>query len=170
LKHVILRYFNVAGADPEGRTGQSTRGATHLIKVAVETALSKRPKMDIFGTDYPTPDGTCVRDYIHVNDLTAAHLDALRYLRAGGDSITANCGYGRGYSVREVIDTVKKVSGTDFRVDVSPRRPGDPAQIVASSDRARATLGWKPQYDDLSAIVGHALAWERKLTTRNARA
>jgi UDP-glucose 4-epimerase len=155
LKHVVLRYFNVAGADPEGRTGQSTKGATHLIKVAVET-------------DYPTPDGTCVRDYIHVSDLTAAHLDALRYLRAGGDSITANCGYGRGYSVREVIDAVKKVSGTDFRVDVSPRRPGDPAQIVASSDRARAALGWQPKYDDLSVIVGHALDWERRLTTRNA--
>ena len=170
LKHVILRYFNVAGADPELRTGQSTKGATHLIKVAVETALGRREKMDVFGTDYPTPDGTCVRDYIHVNDLTAAHLDALRYLRKGGASVTANCGYGRGYSVREVIDTVKTVSGTDFRVDVSPRRPGDPAQIVASSDRARAALGWQPQYDDLSVIVGHALAWERKLTTRNARA
>jgi UDP-glucose 4-epimerase len=168
LKHVILRYFNVAGADPEGRTGQSTKGATHLIKVAVETALGKREKMDVFGTDYPTPDGTCLRDYIHVNDLAAAHLDALRYLRAGGDSVTANCGYGRGFSVREVIDTVKKVSGKDFRVDTSPRRPGDPAQIVANSDRARATFGWRPQYDDLPLIVDHALAWERKLMMRNA--
>jgi UDP-glucose 4-epimerase len=168
LKHVILRYFNVAGADPEGRTGQSTKGATHLIKVAVETALGRREKMDIFGTDYPTPDGTCVRDYIHVNDLAAAHLDALHYLRAGGSSITANCGYGRGYSVREVIDTVKRVSGADFRVDTSPRRPGDPAAIVASSDRARATLGWRPRYDDLSIIVDHALAWERRLMTRNS--
>jgi UDP-glucose 4-epimerase len=168
LKHVILRYFNVAGADPEGRTGQSTKGATHLIKVAVETALGKREKMDVFGTDYPTPDGTCLRDYIHVNDLAAAHLDALRYLRAGGDSVTANCGYGRGFSVREVIDTVKMVSGKDFRVDTSPRRPGDPAQIVANSDRARATLGWRPQYDDLPLIVDHALAWERKLMMRNA--
>jgi UDP-glucose 4-epimerase len=168
LKHVILRYFNVAGADPEGRTGQSTKGATHLIKVAVETALGRRAKMDIFGTDYPTPDGTCVRDYIHVNDLAAAHLDALRYLRAGGASITANCGYGRGYSVREVIDTVKHVSGSDFHVDTSPRRPGDPAQIVASSDRARAAFGWQPQYDDLALIVNHALAWERKLMLRNS--
>jgi UDP-glucose 4-epimerase len=168
LKHVILRYFNVAGADPEGRTGQSTKGATHLIKVAVETALGKREKMDVFGTDYPTPDGTCLRDYIHVNDLAAAHLDALRYLRAGGDSVTANCGYGRGFSVREVIDTVKRVSGKDFRVDTSPRRPGDPAQIVANSDRARATFGWRPQYDDLPLIVDHALAWERKLMMRNA--
>ena len=167
LKHVILRYFNVAGADPEGRTGQSTKGATHLIKVAVETALGRRAKMDIFGTDYPTPDGTCVRDYIHVSDLAAAHLDALRYLRAGGASMTANCGYGRGYSVREVIDTVKRVSGTDFRVDISPRRPGDPAGIVASSDRARATFGWQPRYDDLALIVDHALGWERKLMVRN---
>jgi UDP-glucose 4-epimerase len=167
LKHVILRYFNVAGADPEGRTGQSTKGATHLIKVAVETALGRRDKMDIFGTDYPTPDGTCVRDYIHVSDLAAAHLDALRYLRAGGTSITANCGYGRGYSVREVIDTVKRVAETDFRVDISPRRAGDPAGIVASSDRARATFGWQPRYDDLALIVDHALGWERKLMVRN---
>ncbi len=167
LGHVILRYFNVAGADPELRTGQSTKGATHLIKVAVETALGRRDKMDVFGTDYLTPDGTCVRDYIHVSDLARAHLDALRYLRGGGASITANCGYGRGYSVREVIDTVKKVSGVDFRVDLSPRRPGDPAQIVASSDRARAVLGWRPERDDLAAIVRHALGWERKLMTRN---
>jgi UDP-glucose 4-epimerase len=168
LAHVILRYFNVAGADPEGRTGQSTKGATHLIKVAVETALKKRAKMEVFGTDYPTPDGTCVRDYIHVSDLVRAHLDALGYLRAGGASLTANCGYGRGYSVREVIDAVKRASDTDFRVDLSPRRPGDPAQIVASSERARSALGWRPQYDDLALIVGHALAWERKLMLRNA--
>jgi UDP-glucose 4-epimerase len=168
LAHVILRYFNVAGADPEGRTGQSTKGATHLIKVAVETALKKRAKMDVFGTDYPTPDGTCVRDYIHVSDLVRAHLDALRYLRAGGASITANCGYGRGYSVREVIDAVKRASDTDVRVDLSPRRPGDPAQIVASSERARSALGWRPQYDDLAVIVADALAWERKLMLRNA--
>jgi UDP-glucose 4-epimerase len=167
LEHVILRYFNVAGADPQLRTGQSTKGATHLIKVAVETALGRRPKMDVFGTDYPTADGTCVRDYIHVADLAQAHLDALRYLRAGGASVTANCGYGRGYSVREVIDTVKQVSGVDFQVDVSGPRAGDPAQIVASSDRARTVLGWKPQRDDLTAIVGDALAWERKLMLRN---
>ena len=167
LGHVILRYFNVAGADPELRTGQSTKGATHLIKVAVETALGRRPRMDVFGTDYPTTDGTCVRDYIHVGDLAQAHLDALRYLRAGGSSVTANCGYGRGYSVREVIDAVKRVSGVDFPVDVSGPRAGDPAQIVASSDRARAVFGWKPQRDDLTAIVGDALAWERKLMLRN---
>ena len=167
LKHVILRYFNVAGADPELRTGQSTKGATHLIKVAVETALGRRAKMDVFGTDYPTPDGTCVRDYIHVSDLAQAHLDALRYLRGGGASATLNCGYGRGFSVLDVIDTVKRVSGTDFKVDMSPPRPGDPAQIVASSDRARALIGWKPAHDDLSTIVTHALGWERKLMLRN---
>ena len=167
LAHVILRYFNVAGADPELRTGQSTKGATHLIKVAVETALGRREKMDVFGTAYPTPDGTCVRDYIHVSDLVQAHLDGLRYLRGGGASVTANCGYGRGYSVREVIDAVKRVSGVDFRVDISGPRAGDPAQIIASSERARAVLGWRPQYADLATIVGHALAWERKLMTRN---
>jgi UDP-glucose 4-epimerase len=167
LAHVILRYFNVAGADPELRTGQSTRGATHLIKVAVETALGRREKMDVFGTAYPTPDGTCVRDYIHVSDLVQAHLDGLRYLRGGGASVTANCGYGRGYSVREVIDAVKRVSGVDFRVDISGPRAGDPAQIIASSERARAVLGWRPQRDDLATIVGHALAWERKLMLRN---
>jgi len=167
LSHVILRYFNVAGADPELRTGQSTRGATHLIKVAVETALGRRAKMDVFGTDYPTPDGTCVRDYIHVSDLVQAHLDALRHLRSGGASSTFNCGYGRGFSVLEVIDTVKRVSGVDFRVDLRERRAGDPAQIIAASDRARATLGWQPKLDDLGTIVGHALAWERKLMMRN---
>jgi len=167
LKHVILRYFNVAGADPELRTGQSTKGATHLIKVAVETALGRRAKMDVFGTDYPTPDGTCVRDYIHVSDLVQAHLDALRYLRGGGASSTMNAGYGRGFSVLDVIDTVKRVSGTDFTVELSPRRPGDPAQIVASSDRARALIGWKPAHDDLTTIVTHALGWERKLMLRN---
>jgi UDP-glucose 4-epimerase len=165
LDYVILRYFNVAGADPFLRTGQSTKGATHLIKVAVETALGKRPKIEVFGTDYLTPDGTCIRDYIHVADLVRAHSDALSYLRAGGRSATLNCGYGHGFSVLEVIDTVKRVSGVDFRVDHAGRRPGDPAQIVAQSDRARELLGWKPQFDDLATIVTHALAWERKLGT-----
>jgi UDP-glucose 4-epimerase len=165
LDYVILRYFNVAGADPSLRTGQSTRGATHLIKVAVETALGKRPKMDVFGTDYPTPDGTCIRDYIHVADLVRAHADALCYLRAGGRSATLNCGYGHGFSVLEVIDTVKRVSAVDFRVDRAGRRPGDPARIVAQCDRARELLGWQPQFDDLATIVTHALAWERKLGT-----
>ena len=164
LRYVILRYFNVAGADPLGRTGQATRGATHLIKVAVETALGLRPKLDVFGTDYPTPDGTCIRDYIHVSDLVAAHRDALAYLRAGGASTVLNCGYGRGFSVLEVIDTVKRVSGVDFKVEFTGRRPGDPAQLVAACDRAHATLNWQPHFNDLQTIVGHALAWERELS------
>jgi UDP-glucose 4-epimerase len=166
LRHVILRYFNVAGADPLGRTGHSTLGATHLIKVAVETALGLRPKVDVFGTDYPTPDGTCIRDYIHVCDLVCAHFDALAYLRSGGASTTLNCGYGRGFSVLDVIETVKRLSGVDFEVRFSGRRPGDPAHIVAASDRARATLKWQPRFDDLQIIVTHALAWEHKLSTR----
>jgi UDP-glucose 4-epimerase len=168
LKFAILRYFNVAGADPKMRTGQSTPAATHLIKVAVQAALGMRKKMDVFGTDYPTPDGTCIRDYIHVTDLVRAHSDALAYLRAGGDSSTFNCGYGRGFSVLEVIDTVKRVSGVDFRVDLAERRPGDPARIVAASDRARSMLGWTPRYDDLPTIVSGALQWEQKLRTRNS--
>ena len=167
LGYVVLRYFNVAGADPKLRTGQSTRNATHLIKVATETALGQRPKVDVFGTDYPTPDGTGVRDYIHVTDLARAHSDALHHLRAGGESLTLNCGYGHGFSVLEVIDTVKRVSGVDFRVDVAPRRPGDPAQVVAAADRARTLLGWRPQLDDLATIVAHAFAWQKKLVTRN---
>jgi UDP-glucose 4-epimerase len=141
LDHVILRYFNVAGADPFLRTGQSTRAATHLIKVAVETALGKRAKMDVFGTDYPTPDGTCIRDYIHVVDLVRAHADALSYLRAGGRSTTLNCGYGHGFSVLEVINTVKRLSGVDFRADRGGRRQGDPAQVVAQSHRALLRAG-----------------------------
>jgi len=165
LEYVILRYFNVAGADPLGRTGQSTRGATHLIKVAVETALGKRDRIKVYGTDYPTADGTCVRDYIHVSDLVRAHSDALAHLRAGGASAIMNCGYGRGFSVLEVIDAVKRVSGVDFRVEHAPRRPGDPAAIVASPQRVRDLLGWRPQFDDLGTIVSHALAWERKLTS-----
>ncbi|MBK5961191.1 UDP-glucose 4-epimerase GalE [Rhodoplanes elegans] len=163
LGHVILRYFNVAGADPAMRTGQSTKNATHLIKVAVETALGLREKIDVFGTDYPTSDGTCVRDYIHVSDLVAAHADALRHLRAGGAPETLNCGYGRGFSVLDVIETVKEVAGVDFRVDRAPRRPGDPAVIVAASDRARKVLGWQPRFDDLKTIVRHALDWQKKL-------
>jgi UDP-glucose 4-epimerase len=164
LGYVILRYFNVAGADPKLRTGQSTRGATHLIKIAAETALGKRARMNVFGTDYQTPDGTCIRDYIHVTDLARAHSDALAYLRADGPSATLNCGYGHGFSVLEVIEAVKRVSGVDFAVDRAGRRPGDPAQIVARSDRARDLLGWQPQFDDLATIVTHALNWERKLT------
>ena len=164
LRHVILRYFNVAGADPLGRAGQSTKGATHLIKVALEAALGQRPKVDVFGTDYPTPDGTCIRDYIHVADLVAAHSDALAYLRGGGSSTTLNCGYGRGFSVLDVIETVKRVSGVDFTVEFAGRRAGDPAQIVAACDRARSTLGWQPRFDDLTRIVSDALAWERSLS------
>jgi UDP-glucose 4-epimerase len=167
LRYVALRYFNVAGADPLGRSGQSTAGATHLIKVAAETALGKRPGMQVFGTDYETPDGTCLRDYIHVTDLARAHLDALTFLKAGGTSAVLNCGYGRGYSVLEVIDTVKRVSGVDFPVQVSGRRLGDPAAIVARATRIRAELGWSPKLDDLPTIVEHALAWERRLSERN---
>jgi UDP-glucose 4-epimerase len=169
LHHVILRYFNVAGADPQGRTGQSTKAATHLIKVAVETVLGLRPKLDVFGNDYPTPDGTCIRDYIHVSDLVRAHADALRYLRSGAPPLTLNCGYGHGFSVLDVIDAVKRVSGVEFKVDMAPRRPGDPAQIVAHSERARSKLGWRPRYDDLSTIVRDALNWERELIKRQAR-
>jgi UDP-glucose 4-epimerase len=169
LAHVILRYFNVAGADPALRTGQSTKGATHLIKVAVETALGRRPRMQVFGTDYPTPDGTCVRDYIHVADLVRAHGDALRYLRGGGASTTLNCGYGRGFSVFQVIDTVRRVSGVDFEIEVAARRPGDPARIVARSDKIRALLGWRPQYDDLATIARDALEWELRLATLPGR-
>jgi UDP-glucose 4-epimerase len=163
LNFVILRYFNVAGADPALRTGQSTLGATHLIKVAVEAALGMRPKLDIYGTDYNTPDGTCVRDYIHVIDLANAHRAALTHLRGGGASATFNCGYGHGYSVLEVVDAVKRVSNRDFKVELAPRRPGDPAMIVADSARIRAQLGWSPRFDNLDTIVAHALAWERRL-------
>jgi len=170
LAHVILRYFNVAGADPQRRTGQSTKAATHLIKVAAETALGLRQKLEIFGTDYPTPDGTCIRDYIHVSDLVRAHADALRYLRGGGPSLTLNCGYGHGFSVLEVIDAVKRAAGVDFKVERAPRRPGDPAQIVAHSGLAREKLNWRPRYDDLSTIVGDALNWERELMRRRAAA
>jgi UDP-glucose 4-epimerase len=166
LQHVILRYFNVAGADPQHRTGQSSRNATHLIKIAAETVLGLRRKIDVFGTDYPTPDGTCVRDYIHVSDLARAHADALRYLRSGAPSLTLNCGYGHGFSVLEVIEAVKRVSGVDFKVEMASRRPGDAAQIVAASEKVREKLGWQPRYDDLSTIVSHALTWERALTAR----
>jgi UDP-glucose 4-epimerase len=169
LRFVALRYFNVAGADPAGRTGQSTKAATHLIKVACETALGKRDSITVYGTDYPTPDGTCIRDYIHVADLVAAHAEALAYLRDGGDSLVANCGYGRGYSVLEVIDTVKAVSERDFPVVFGPKRPGDPASIVASPARIMEKLGWRPQHDNLAEIVRHALAWEAALARRNQR-
>jgi UDP-glucose 4-epimerase len=166
MAFVALRYFNVAGADPQGRAGPSTPNATHLIKVACETALGKRAGVEVFGADYPTPDGTCIRDYIHVSDVVAAHLNALKYLRGGGRSLVLNCGYGRGYSVLEVINRVKQLSGRNFPVTQRERRPGDPAIIVARADRIRALLGWEPKFDDLSKIATHALAWERKLERR----
>jgi UDP-glucose 4-epimerase len=163
LRFVVLRYFNVAGADPKGRTGQATPQATHLIKVACETVIGKRAKIEVFGTDYPTPDGTCIRDYIHVSDLARAHSAALAHLRRGGANVTFNCGYGRGASVFEVINSVKRVSGRDFPVEIRGRRAGDPAALVANVDRIRSTLDWRPQFEDLDTIVAHALAWEKRL-------
>ena len=169
LNYISLRYFNVAGADPKGRTGQSSARATHLIKVACQTLLGSRPHMEVFGTDYDTPDGTCIRDYIHVSDLIAAHFDALTYLRQGGDSGIFNCGYGRGYSVLEVVKAVERVAGKALNVHYASRRAGDPARIVAGAERARATLGWAPRHDNLDEIVASALRWEEKLLRRNAR-
>ena len=163
LRHVILRYFNVAGCDPGGRIGQSTREATLLIKVACEHAVGKRERLSVFGTDYPTPDGTCIRDYIHVDDLAAAHLDALDHLRAGGASETLNCGYGHGYSVREVIEAVERASGRRLDVVEEARRAGDPPMLIARSERLKSVFGWRPRHDDLDFIVRTALAWERKL-------
>jgi UDP-glucose 4-epimerase len=167
LTYGALRYFNVAGADPQQRSGQSSPGATHLIKVACQAALGQRDHVDIYGTDYPTPDGTGVRDYIHVTDLVEAHALLLAYLRAGGESTTLNCGYGRGYSVRQVIDMVRKVSGTRFEVREAPRRAGDPPAIVAGADKVRGLLGWQPAHADLEEIVGSAFAWEQHLMRRN---
>ena len=167
MDYTILRYFNVSGADPKMRTGQSTKGATHLIKVASEAATGKRDYMEVYGTDYPTPDGTCVRDYIHVSDLANAHYLALQRLRDGGKSLIANCGYGNGYSVHEVIDAVKRVVGHDFEVRTRERRPGDAVAIVANSDLAKSEFGWKPEYDNLETIVSHAIQWEEALKRRN---
>jgi UDP-glucose 4-epimerase len=166
FRYVALRYFNVAGADPAGRLGQSTPKATHLIKRGVQTALGIHPMLEIFGQDYPTRDGTCLRDYIQVTDLIDAHLAALGHLRGGGGSIVCNCGYGHGQTVKEVVDVVKRVSGVDFKVVMSPRRPGDPAALVAKADRARNLLGWKPTRDNLDEIVRQALDWERRLHNR----
>jgi UDP-glucose 4-epimerase len=170
FRYVVLRYFNVAGADPAGRSGQSTPKATHLIKVAAETALGKHAHMQVFGTDYPTPDGTCVRDYIHVTDLARAHMAALAHLRAGGQSEIFNCGYSTGYSVLQVVDAVRRVSGKDIEARTSLRRPGDPASIVADSAKIREQLGWRPQHADLDGIVRQALAWEEQLPRRLATA
>ncbi|MBD2163707.1 UDP-glucose 4-epimerase GalE [Calothrix sp. FACHB-156] len=160
LRYVTLRYFNVGGADPGGRLGQSLRNVTHLIAAACNAALKRQPEVKIFGTDFPTPDGTGIRDYIHVEDLAAAHVDALRYLEAGGESQTLNCGYGKGYSVRQVIERVKAISGVDFPVIEAERRPGDPACVTACADKIRRVLGWQPQYNDLDTIVHTTLAWE----------
>jgi UDP-glucose 4-epimerase len=168
ITYGVLRYFNVAGADPQKRSGQSTPLATHLIKVACQTALGQREKMDIFGTDYETPDGTCIRDYIHVTDLIEAHALLLNHLRKGGDNTTLNCAYGQGYSVRDVVETVRDVSGVNFRADEGPRRAGDPASITATGEKVRSLLGWVPQHDNLSEIVRHAYDWERYLVTRNS--
>lgn len=162
LRYVALRYFNVAGADPQGRIGQSTPKATHLIKVAAEAAVGLRQGLTVFGSDYPTEDGTCVRDYIHVADLARAHIDALTYLAQDGASRVMNCGYGHGSSVLKVIDAVKRVSGVDFPVQLDARRPGDPPALIAESKLVRDVLGWTPQHDDLDFIVQTALDWERK--------
>jgi UDP-glucose 4-epimerase len=166
MRHVILRYFNVAGSDPDAEIGQSTEKATLLIKVAAEVAVGKREQLYVFGTDYPTPDGTGVRDYIHVDDLADAHIKALEYLQQGGDSATLNCGYGHGFSVREVIDAVNRVNGTPIKVQEEPRRAGDPPALIAKADKARSLLKWEPQYDDLDFIVKTSLDWERKLQAK----
>ena len=166
IRYVTLRYFNVAGADPGGRIGQCTQQATLLVKVACEAAVGKRPGVSIFGTDYPTRDGTGVRDYIHVEDLAEAHVKALEYLGGGGDSVTLNCGYGHGYSVREVLDTVARLNRAPLEIREAPRRPGDPPELVARAERIGQVLGWSPRYDDLEVIVRPSLEWERKLAAR----
>ena len=166
LKHVVLRYFNVAGSDPDGRIGQSTPEATLLIKVAAEVALGKREQLSVFGTDYPTEDGTGVRDYIHVTDLGTAHLAALDYLRSGGESTLLNCGYGHGFSVRQVIDAVERVHGAPIKVIEQPRRAGDPPSLIAAVDKIHRTLDWTPGFDDLDTIVRTSLEWEKTLQAR----
>jgi len=170
LKHVVLRYFNVAGSDPDGRIGQSTPKATLLIKVAAEVAVGKREQLYVFGTDYPTDDGTGVRDYIHVTDLGNAHLAALDYLRDGGESTLLNCGYGHGFSVRQVIDAVERAHGEPIKVIEQPRRAGDPPSLIAAVDKIHKTLDWTPQFDDLDTIVKTSLAWERTLLERQHNA
>ena len=168
--YVTLRYFNVAGCEPGGTIGQSTPKATLLVKVACEAAVGRRPGISIFGTDYPTPDGTGLRDYIHVEDLASAHIDALTYLRDGGESTTLNCGYGHGYSVREVLSMVERVNGEALNIREEPRRAGDPPELVAVADRIRETLGWTPQFDDLETIVRTSLEWERRIAARDPAA
>lgn len=168
MQYIALRYFNVAGSDPQGRVGQSTPRATHLIKVACQTALGQRGELEVYGTDYDTPDGTCLRDYIHVSDLILAHVDALGHLRRGGESGIFNCGYGKGYSVLDVIKAVERVNGAALPVKYGPRREGDPDAIVAGAERVRSILGWQPKHENLDFIVETALNWERKLAQRNA--
>ena len=164
FKYVVFRYFNVAGASNDGKIGQSTEGATHLIKIAAETACGKREKMFVFGDDYDTEDGTCIRDYIHVEDLASAHLKGLEYLNAGNDSNTFNCGYGYGYSVLEVLNTMRKVSGVDFTADMKERRAGDPSILISDNSKIRKVMNWNPKYDDLELICETALNWEKKLS------
>jgi len=166
FRYAAPRYFNVAGADPLARMGQRTPEATHLIKVCCEAALGMRKSISIYGTDYPTPDGTGIRDYIHIEDLASAHLAALRYLENGGESVTLNVGYGSGASVREVIEVARRVSGVEFQVEEAPRRPGDPAMLVARADHIRTVLDWEPRYNDLETIVADAWRWEQKLQKR----
>jgi UDP-glucose 4-epimerase len=166
LRYASLRYFNAAGADPAGRFGEDHRPETHLIPLVIDAALGRRGELDVYGDDYTTPDGTCLRDYIQVTDLIDAHMAALAYLRSGGKSLICNCGYGRGYSVKEVIEVVKRVSGVNFKVDVAGRRAGDPAAIVAKAELIRRELGWRPRRDDLEVIVRQALDWERRLHNR----
>ena len=168
--YVTLRYFNVAGCDPSGTIGQSTPNATLLVKVACELAVGKRSEVSIFGTDYPTPDGTALRDYIHVEDLATAHLDALSYLRNGGESVTLNCGYGHGYSVREVLRAVESASGQSLNLIEAPRRAGDPPELVAIADKIRQVIDWTPQFDNLDAIVRSSLEWERKIAAADPTA
>ena len=168
--YVVLRYFNVAGCEPTGTIGQSTPKATLLVKVACEAATGRRPGVAIYGTDYPTPDGTGLRDFIHVEDLATAHLDALTYLRAGGKSTLLNCGYGHGYSVREVLAAVEKANGAPLTIAEEPRRAGDPPELIAVANRVREVLGWQPKYDDLDTIVRTALAWERKIAAQDSTA
>ncbi len=162
LRYVALRYFNVSGADPEGQIGQSFPGATHLIKVACETACGKRDHIKVFGTDYPTPDGTCVRDFIHVTDLAEAHVNALDYLVRGGKSEIMNCGYGHGFSVKEVINKVRQITGVNINAIETPRRAGDPAMVMSKAEKISKVLGWKPKYDDLDLIIRSAYEWEKK--------
>jgi UDP-glucose 4-epimerase len=168
LKHVILRYFNVAGSDPSGKIGQSTKKATLLIKVAAEVALGKRDQLMVFGTDYDTPDGTGIRDYIHVTDLASAHLSALDYLRKGGESTLVNCGYGKGFSVREVIEATQRIHGKPLKVIEQPRRAGDPPALIAAVEKIHQTLDWTPEYDDLDVIVKTSLEWEETLSRRQS--